>query len=538
MPPERDTSLSRSDTNGSAPVSTASSAPPLTSRPSARVAPPVPLTTASLPQTAPLPAREDGRQGDAAEAVAGEGGHGPGRDGKGPRGPAGRPNLSTGSVPRHVWRLAWPQVTEGVLNMVDQMVDMVWAGRLPGGFHSLAGLGIAQTFTQFGQMARQGFDQATRAMIARAMGAGDVRLANNIALQSFTLTAIYSVLLVTIGLLLTDVLIGAIGASASVQAEASLYMRIQFIGIAGMSFRMASASMLQSAGDVMTPLKATTVTRIIHIALTPFLMFGWLGFPEMGLAGAALSNLLAQLAGAGINLYVLFRGNSHLRLTLRGYRIDYPILWRLLKIGAPASVGGTERAVSQLVLLAIVAPFGDIALAAFGLTRRLEMLANFGSMGVGNAAGIMVGQNLGAREPERARQSVIWGLVLAAAMNSIVAFILLLVPALLVIPFTSEPNVVALTADWLRILGVAAVFMGLGVVFQQSFNVAGDTVTVMIVTFMALVALELPAAWLLSHPMGVGPLGSAWANVIGMALRAAFFVPVYFWGRWLRIKVI
>jgi putative MATE family efflux protein len=477
-----------------------------------------------------LPQNGQGSVATAPKALP-EGSMGGGRLGR------ARRDLTTGSIRRHLWYLAWPQVIEGVLGIMDQLVDMVWAGRLPGGFHALAGLGVAQTFTQFGQMARQGLDQAARAMITRAVGAGNIRLANHIALQAFVLTGVYAVLLIILGLLLTDILIRFIGAGA-VQAEAALYMRIQFIGIAGMSFRMASTAVLQSTGDVFTPLKSTAVTRVIHIVVTPFFMFGWFGLPAFGLAGAALSNLLAQLVGAGINFWVLFRGGSFLRLTLRDFHLDYPVMGRMLKIGAPASIGGTERAISQLVLLWVVAPFGIVALAAFGLTRRMEMLANFGSMGIAQASGIMVGQNLGAGRPERARQSVGWALVFAAAMKLVVAALLLLFPVLMVMAFTQDPAVVDLTADWLRILGLAAVFMGIGVVFQQSFNVAGDTVTVAIVTFIALVAIELPAAWLLSYPMGVGPLGSAWANVIGMVVRAALFVPVYYWGRWLRIKVI
>ncbi len=539
MPPEPDPSLHHASVQGLAAISAVPSDPPIARQASGQGAPPGPLAAASLPQTAPVLLALPEENGDVAEAVVatiGDDGRRRGR--RGARIKTAYPDLTTGSVPRHVWKLAWPQVAEGVLNIVDQMVDMVWAGRLPGGFRSLAGLGVAQTYTQFGMMLRGGLDQSARAMLTRAVGAGNVPLANHIALQAFTLTAVYCLLLIVFGLLLTDVLIRVIGASEAVQAEAAMYMRIQFIGIGGMSFRMASAAVLQSSGDVMTPLKATTATRLVHIVLTPFLMFGWLGFPAFGLAGAALSGLLAQLVGASINLFVLFRGGSHLRLTLRGYRVDFPILWQMLKIGAPASVAGVERGVSQLVLMAVVAPFGDVALAAFGLTRRMEMLANFGSMGIGQAAGIMVGQNLGAGRPERARRAVAWALVYAAAMKLIVAAVLLLIPVLLVIPFTREAEVVSLTADWLRILGLAAVFMGIGMVFQQSFNVAGDTVTVMVVTLVALVIIELPAAWLLSHPLGIGPLGTAWANVIGMVLRAALFVPVFFWGRWLRIKVI
>ena len=211
--------------------------------------------------------------------------------GQGVRGEPGRrsrsasPGLTTGSIPRNLWRLSGPQVVEGILNVSDQMVDMVWAGRLPGGFRALAGVGVAQSFTQFGMMARQGLDQSLRAMVSRAVGAGNIPLANHVTLQAFTLTGIYSLLMVLIGLLLTDVFLRLIGASEAVKAEAAMYMRVQFVGMATIGFRMASGAALQSAGDVITPLKATTVTRLSHIIMTPFLMFGWWGFPTLGLPG-------------------------------------------------------------------------------------------------------------------------------------------------------------------------------------------------------------------------------------------------------------
>ena len=183
-------------------------------------------------------------------------------------------DLTTGSVRKHLISLAWPQAAESVLNIVDQFVDLVWAGRLPAGFRALAGLGVAQSFTQFCMMARQGLDMSMRAMIARAVGAGNIPLANHTALQGFTLTGLYSLLMVAVGLVLTDVLLRIIGASDAVKAETAMYMRVQFVGMATMSFRMMSAAALQASGEVVTPLKATTLTRLIHIGLTPFLMFG------------------------------------------------------------------------------------------------------------------------------------------------------------------------------------------------------------------------------------------------------------------------
>ena len=447
-------------------------------------------------------------------------------------------DLSTGSIPRHIFRLAWPQVIEQILNVTDQMVDMIWAGRLPGGFRSIAGLGVAQTFNQLGFMSRQGLEQATRAMVSRAVGAGDLSLANHIALQAFALMGAYSFVMVLVGIFLTDILLRLAGTSEAVHAEAAMYMRIQFMGMTSMAFRMTASSILQASGDVMIPLRATLMTRILHIALSPVLMFGWLGFPSFGLAGAALANVFAQTVGATVNLFFLFSGRTRVRLTLRGFRLDRTILWRLVKIGAPASGTGMERALAQLVLLKIVSPFGDVAVAGYGMTRRLEMFANFGGQGVGQASGIMVGQNLGAGKPERARRSVGWGLVFVVALKMMVAIPLVFFSAYVVMIFTREPEVVALTSGWLQILALAAIFMGVGVVFQQSFNVAGDTVTVMLVTLLVVVAVEIPAAWLLSYPAGVGPVGIAWGNAIGMGVRALIFVPIFFRGRWLTRRVI
>ncbi|MBI4312301.1 MAG: MATE family efflux transporter [Chloroflexi bacterium] len=477
-------------------------------------------------------------QAPAADPLAGlRVGHGGGGM-RGGRRAGGHRDLTTGSIPRNLWHLAWPQIIEGVLNVLDQMVDLLWAGRLPGGFRTLAGVGVAQTFTQFGMMARQGLDMAARAMISRAVGAGNIPLANHIALQAFTLTGVYSLIMIAVGVLFTDIFLRLIGASDAVQAEAAMYMRIQFIGMATQGFRMASGAALQSAGDVMSPLRATTLTRIAHIILTPFLIFGWWVFPEMGLAGAALANVVAQLAGCAVNFQALMGGRSRLHLTLRGYRVDYPLLWRMLKLGTPASLAGTERATAQLVLLGFVSPFGDVALAAYALTRRMEMFANFGSMGLGQASGILVGQNLGAGKPERARQAIGWALLYVGIMKSVVGAFIVAFPFLLITVFTSDTDVVELTSVWLRIQVFAAILMGMSMVFQQSFNTAGDTMAPLLVTLVGVWFVELPVAWLLSHTLGIGPLGIGWAAIAGMSARIVGYVPYFYWGRWLRVKVI
>jgi putative MATE family efflux protein len=397
---------------------------------------------------------------------------------------------------------------------------------------------VAQAYTHLVVGGRSGLDMGMQAMIARAVGAHRVDLANHVALQGFTLTFLFSLAMVVIGLLFTDPLMRVLGVSDTVIGQTSLYMRIQFVGAAAMSFRMSTASALQASGDVITPMKATVLARLVHLVLSPFLIFGWWGLPSMGIAGAAVANVLAQTLAVFWNLYTLFSGGSRQPLPLRGYSVDLPLRWRLLKIGGPASVTMVERTTSQLVLIRLVTPFGDAALAAFSLTRRLEHLASLGSMGLGRASGTLVGQNLGAGQPERAETTLRWALGYVVAIGGCLALLLIAFPAFFLSPFSTDKEFLDVATLWLRIQAVGALFTGGGMVFQQSFNVAGDTLAPMLVTLFSQWAVEIPVAFGLSRFTALVHYGIPLATAGAMALRLALYTGYSLTGRWLRVKVL
>ncbi|MBF8299526.1 MAG: hypothetical protein HW397_575 [Dehalococcoidia bacterium] len=424
------------------------------------------------------------------------------------------------------------------MNIADQTVDVFWAGRLPDGIRAIGGIGVAQTFTQFAGQFQQGFNVSMRAMIARAVGAKNIPLANSILVQGFFLTGIYSILMVLVGIFATDFFLNLINASDALREQTRLYMVIQFVGNGTQSFRNATGAALQAAGEPIIPLRATTVSRILHIVLSPFLIFGWMGFPEMGLAGSALATVLAQVAGIGMNVFALSTGQSRLSLSLRGNRLDKKLIWQQIKIGTPASIRGSERATSSLVLLAIAAPFGDIALAAYSLTRRIEQLANFGSGGLGQASGVMVGQNLGAGNIARAKEAVRWAVLYAFIMKVIANGLFYIAPFAIVGIFTQNPEALALTVVWMKIQLLVAIVHGMNNTLQESFNGAGDTLAPMINTLLGVWLVEVPVAWFLCTQTSLGPLGIAWGAFAAFSARLLSFIVYYFHGRWLRIKVI
>jgi putative MATE family efflux protein len=340
-----------------------------------------------------------------------------------------------------------------------------------------------------------------------------------------------------IGIFLTEALLTVLGVSEGVVAEGAGYMRMTFIGQTVIGFSVLTAHALGAAGDTLTPMKTSIIMRALHIALSPILMFGLLGAPHLGLVGAALANIISQGVAVVILLWVLFSGHSRLHLTLRGYHLDWPILRRILSVGLPASITGMERAFAQLLLLGLIAPFGDVAVALFSLSRRIEMFSHAGTQGFAQASGTIVGQSLGRGKPERAVETVWWAGGFAVAVNVVLTILIAAFPVAVLSIFTRDPELLELGTPWLLIQTLGYSAIGIGLVASHSLQTAGATMYVMLVTIGTMWGIEFPLALFLSKGTDLGPYGVAWAMVAAMIARPLLFVPYFRSGRWLRIRM-
>ncbi|MEE8413210.1 MAG: MATE family efflux transporter, partial [Dehalococcoidales bacterium] len=265
-----------------------------------------------------------------------------------------------GSVVRNLLSLSWPAVVTQSLNMLGPTIDMIWVGKL--GAAAIAGVGVSGMVVMLMNSARMGLATGTRAMIARFMGTKDTEGANHIAQQTIVISGVFSVILAVIGIFFVEQMLALFGLEADVIAEGAAYMRIMFIGSAAMSFRVMTEGMMQSSGDTVTPMRIAIGYRLLHAVLVPFLIFGWWIFPRLGVSGAALTNVISQGLGLAVGLWFLFTGRTRLRLTLKNFHFDTNIIWRIVKIGIPASISGVERTFTNLVLMWIIAPFGTLAI--------------------------------------------------------------------------------------------------------------------------------------------------------------------------------
>tara|TARA_B100001013_G_scaffold178584_1_gene107375 strand:- start:291 stop:1067 length:777 start_codon:yes stop_codon:yes gene_type:complete len=207
-------------------------------------------------------------------------------------------------------------MAESFISVADQLADLFWAGRV--GYKAIAGLGVSQTYIMILMTARMGLDASMRAMISRAIGAGETSYANHVLAQSIILTLVWSLVIGIPGIIFTDFLLGLVGVSEEVVDIASGYMKLQFIAMSIMSFQRLTGGALQAAGDSITPLKAATVSRVVHLVTSPFLIFGWFMFPHMDLAGAGMANIIAAGSWVIYQLVCTFSGDFKIKIKLFG----------------------------------------------------------------------------------------------------------------------------------------------------------------------------------------------------------------------------
>ena len=440
-----------------------------------------------------------------------------------------------GSIFRNLLSLAGPIIISGSLNNIGPTIDMIWVGKL--GSASVAGVGVAGIIVQLLDSLKMGLDMGTRAMISRFVGNGDIRGATHVALQGYVVTISFAAIVGTLGVILAGPILMMMGLTPEVVAQGAPYLRIQFIGILTMGLVRQNEGTMQASGDTITPMKVAIVYRLLHIVLCPFLVFGWWIFPRLETSGAAYTGIISSCLGAVLGLWFLLTGRTRLRLRFREFHPDVNIIWRIVKIGLPASVTGMQRTFGQLIVTWFVVPFGTIAVAAHSLTQRIDQFINIFGAGLGSASGVQTAQNLGANQPQRAEKSAWLGASLCTVIMVATAPVLWFWGKDIIRIFNNEPNLVEISYVFLRIQIVSYLVFGYAIALQSCLNSVGDTVPAMLVVLLSIFVVQVPLAFLLSQHTGLGVYGTRWAMVIGTVVMALSYALYFRMGSWKRKKL-
>jgi putative MATE family efflux protein len=440
-----------------------------------------------------------------------------------------------GSILGNLLLLSWPMMAMEALYVASQIVDMIWIGGL--GSTAIAGVGVANFVLLLVMSMDFGLIIGMRAMVARHVGAGDIPGANRIAGQAYVLIVIWGALIMVAGFLLAEPIIRMFGVEPQVVREGTAYLRIMFAGWVALEVLVMGLYVIQSSGDTMTPLKIEFTIRVLHVTLCPFLVKGLWVFPQLGVRGAALSNVISQILGAGIGLWLLFRGHTRLRLTLRDFRFSFNIIWRILKIGIPALLMNLQRSMGDIVLAMFIVPFGTLAVAAHSLASRVDMFLFMPGSGLGSGAGVLVGQNLGAHQPERAEKGAWLAVGFVEAFMVTCSIVILLWAENIMGIFTTEADLIRLGSIFLRIATASYLILSLVLVLQSCIAGAGDTVPNMIISIGMIWAVQLPLAFLLPRVTNLGVFGVRWAIVASTFAGTIAYVTYFRLGIWKTKKV-
>ena len=448
------------------------------------------------------------------------------------KGDAIQRNWTEGSIARNLWSLSWPMLINNTLNALGPTVDMIWVGTL--GASAIAGVGVSGLAVMVVNSLISGLFTGTIALVARHIGARDEQGANLAAQQAFIIGLVFSALMALIGIFLAAPFLRALGVDASVVDEGATYLRIQLIGIVTMTVLQAAQSIMQASGDAVQPMIISVGYRLLQVVLCPALIFGWGFFPRLEVSGAALSNVITQGLGGIFALYILFTGRTRITVTLKNFRFDGKIVWRTVSIGIPAAFSFMQRNIAELVLMWFITPFGTLAVAAQSVSQRVDQFLQNLSGGLGSAAGVLAGQNLGAGRPERAERTGWLAVLLATVVSLICALVIWLwiVPILRI--FTHDADVLSMAATFLRIMIISYLVWGLVVSLSLVLNGVGDTLVQMLTNLATMVFVQLTLAYFLSRYTSLGVYGIRWAVVIGVVMRAVIYTAYFKTGRWKR----
>ena len=440
-------------------------------------------------------------------------------------------DLTEGSIVRNLIRLSWPLIISSSLNFIGPTIDMIWVGKL--GPTAIAAVGASGMIIMFITFSMQGLNIGLRALVARCIGAGDTGGAIHAVNQAFFIAGAVAVTIMALGSALMHSILTVMGISPEVIITSLPYLRIMFPVMAILLFRLVLETTMQASGDSINPMRIALFIRSFHVIICPFLVLGLWIFPKFGVKGAAMASGITESLGLAISLWVLFTGKTRIKLTLERFNPDLNTIWRIIKVGIPASVISSQRIFGQIVLLILIAPFGTLAVAAHTIWQRVESAMIPLVLGWGSASGIIAGQNLGAGKQENAARVGWTALGFGQFIIFTAGVVLLITPETVVRIFNTDPELVELTNSFLRIAAVSYLIgLSMVCVIREFLAGIGDTIPAMLFEVMNMWVVTLPLALILLRYTGLDIYGIRWAISIGTMVNG-YAILAYFWmGRW------
>jgi putative MATE family efflux protein len=444
-------------------------------------------------------------------------------------------DLVTGSINRAILLLSIPMILEMIMEALFAVVDVFFVSKVS--VNAVATVGFTESVITLVYSIAIGLSMATTAMVSRRIGEGDPENAAVAAVQSIIIALVFSLVISVVGVIFAGEILALMGASTELIKDGIWYTRIIFGGNFVIMLLFLLNAIFRGAGDASMAMRALWIANLLNIILDPCFIFGWGPFPELGVAGAAVATNIGRGVGVLFQLYVLLNGKVIIKIARRHLTVVWSIIKRLLNV----SIGGMGQYIiasaSWIFLMRIMAEFGETAVAGYTISIRMIIFAILPAWGMANAAATLVGQNLGAQQPDRAETSV-WRAAFYTMLFLLVVSIIYFVFAQPMVRFFhDDPSVVKYGVASLKIICLGYVFFAYGMVISQAFNGAGDTRTPTLMNFICFWLLQIPLAYVMGITLKIGPNGVFWAVAISETILAIMCVVLFKRGKWKSVQI-
>ena len=444
-------------------------------------------------------------------------------------------HILSGNIDRAIFLLAIPMTLEMMMESLFAIVDIFFVSKI--GVNAIAVVGLTESILTITYSLGWGLAMGTTAMVARRVGEKDNDGASIAAVQSIYLALIISIPIMIAGIFFSEDLLRLMGASEKLIDEGSGYTKIALGSNLIVILLFLINGIFRGAGDATLAMRTLVIANSLNIVLDPLFIFGVGPFPELDVQGAAVATAIGRTSGIVYQLYHLNKGKGLIKIHKNNWQFKWEIIFRLVKLSAGVTAQFIISSASWIFLMRIMSTFGSMALAGYTVAIRIVIFTLLPAWGFSNAAATMVGQNLGANQPERAEKSV-WRtgyfnmlfmgsimIIFFAFGNNIASF------------FSEEKEVVGNAGECLRIFAMGYLFYAFGMVLVQSFNGAGDTKTPTIMNLFVFWMFQIPLAYTLAIALNFGSAGVYYSIVLA---EFAFSVIGYFLfkrGKWKTVKV-
>jgi putative MATE family efflux protein len=438
--------------------------------------------------------------------------------------------FTTGSIRKAIFMLSIPMILEMMMESVFAIVDIAYVSRVS--VNAVATIGLTESVITLVYALAIGLSMAATAVVARRIGEKDEKGAARAAVQAILLGIMISVVIGILGLIYSKEILSLMGGSEDLIAEGHGYTKLLLGGNIVIVLLFLINAVFRGAGDASVAMWTLILSNSLNIILDPIFIFGWGPVPEYGVTGAAIATNIGRGSAVLFQLYILFKGGSRIKLAFSDIVLRLKVMLNLIRI----SLGGIGQfligTTSWVFLMRLMAEFGSEALAGYTIAIRVMMFTFMPAWGMSNAAATLVGQNLGAEQPERAEKSV-W---ITGKYNAIFMFLISLVYLLfakqIITLFTDVTSVIENGALCLQIVATGYVFYAYGMVVTQAFNGAGDTRTPTKINFIAFWLVQLPFAYLVSLYLDWGVTGVYLAILLAEVLLSIMAVIWFRKGYW------